>query len=75
MTDYEIRAMLRAATAERILSGWQGPHVPNRSYCLTTQETGAAEESLEFVVGYCQMLRLLGLEPLYRESEPKVLRT
>lgn len=26
MTDRYIRAMLRAATAEKILNGWQGPH-------------------------------------------------
>ena len=28
---------------------------------------------LEYVIGYCKMLALAGVEPLYRESEPRHL--
>jgi hypothetical protein len=65
--------MLRAATAAKILDGWQGPHVTARSYCIAPSTGGAIECPLEYVIGYCKMLALAGVEPLYRESEPRHL--
>jgi hypothetical protein len=71
MHDRYIRAMLRAATAAKILDGWQAPHVTARSYCIAPSTGGAMECPLEYVIGYCKMLALAGVEPLYRESEPR----
>jgi hypothetical protein len=73
MHDRYIRAMLRAATAAKILDGWQGPHVTARSYCIAPCTGGAIECPLEYMIGYCKMLALAGVEPLYRESEPRQL--
>jgi hypothetical protein len=73
MHDRYIRAMLRAATAAKILDGWQGPHVTARSYCIAPSTGGAIECPLDYVIGYCKMLALAGVEPLYRESEPRHL--
>lgn len=70
MTDRYIRAMLRAATAAGYLHGWQGPHVPNRSYCISPVNGDAEERPLEYAIGYVQLLQADNLEPLYRRSEP-----
>lgn len=45
MTDRYIRAMLRAATAAGYLTGWQGPHVPRRSYTIAPSVGDAHEAS------------------------------
>ena len=73
MHDRDIRAMLRAATAAKILDGWQGPHVTARSYCIAPSAGGAMECPLDYVIGYCQLLALAGVQPRYRESEPRQL--
>lgn len=70
MTDYEIRATLRGATAAKILTGWQGPHTDERSYCLNPRNGQAQELPLEYVTTYCRMLLESGVDPLYRASEP-----
>ena len=70
MQDRYIRAMLRAATAAKILDGWQGPHVTGRSYYLAPSSGGAIDCPLEYVIRYCEMLAMAGIEPLYRASEP-----
>lgn len=70
MIDREIRAMLRGATAARLLHGWQGPHLAERSYCIAPRNAGATERPLDYVIGYCEMLAEAGVEPLYRASEP-----
>lgn len=70
MTDRYIRAMLRAATAAGYLTGWQGPHVPRRSYTIAPSRGDAHEASLEDTIGYVQLLQADQLEPLYRRSEP-----
>jgi hypothetical protein len=43
MTDRHIRAMLRGATAAKILNGWQGPHLFERSYCIALSRVRAAD--------------------------------
>jgi hypothetical protein len=73
MQDRYIRAMLRAATAAKYLAGWQGPHVTARSYCIAPSAGGAMECPLEYVIGYCELLAMAGVQPLYRESEPSNL--
>jgi hypothetical protein len=69
MSDREIRAMLRAATAARILDGWQGPHMAQRSYQIAPSAAPAMERPLDYVIAYCQLLAQAGIEPLYRDSE------
>jgi hypothetical protein len=73
MHDRYIRAMLRAATAAKILDGWQGPHVTARSYCIAPSSGGARECPLDYVIGYCELLAMAGVEPRYRASEPRQL--
>jgi hypothetical protein len=70
MIDRDIRAMLRGATAAKILHGWQGPHLAQRSYCLTPTLADPMERPLEYVIDYCRLLAVAGIAPLYRESEP-----
>jgi hypothetical protein len=70
MSDRDIRAMLRAATAAQILYGWQGPHLRERSYCIAPARCDPAERPLDYVIGYCELLSAAGVEPLYRDSEP-----
>lgn len=63
--------MLRAATAARILTGWQGPHVTAGSYCIAPRNARAAERPLADVVRYCESLAAAGVKPLFRDSEPQ----
>lgn len=70
MSDYLLRAYLRRATKEGLLTGWQGPHVPNRSYTVSPSNGEAGEWSLARVRGYVDGLVAAGLEPLFRASEP-----
>lgn len=70
MSDYEIRAALRGATAAGVLTGWQGPHTAERSYTIAPVNGGASEQSLDDVVRYCVGLRAAGIESVYRASEP-----
>ena len=70
MTDRHIRAMLRGATAAKILNGWQGPHLLERSYCIAPRDAAAAERPLADVISYCESLATAGIQPLFRESEP-----
>jgi hypothetical protein len=62
--------MLRGATAAKILLGWQGPHLGERSYCLAPAHSDPVERPLDYVIGYCELLTAAGVEPLYRDSEP-----
>ena len=72
MTDRHIRAMLRGATAAKILNGWQGPHLLERSYCIAPRDAAAAERPLADVISYCESLATAGIQPLFRESEPQM---
>jgi hypothetical protein len=47
--------------------------VTARSYYIAPSTGGAIECPLDYVIGYCKMLALAGVEPLYRESEPRHL--
>lgn len=70
MTHRYIRAMLRRATACKILRGWNGPHVTEDSYTVTPASAPAGEWPLERVILYVAGLEKAGLEPLFRASEP-----
>jgi hypothetical protein len=70
MTDYYIRSMLRRATEQKLLTGWQGPHTDARSYTISPRDGWAEERDLEETIGYVKILELAGFEPLIRESEP-----
>jgi hypothetical protein len=68
MSKRYIRAILRGATAVGLLGGWDGPFV-DESYCLV--ENGRALMcSRDGAIDVCLRLRILGVEPLYRASEP-----
>jgi hypothetical protein len=62
--------MLRRATEQKLLTGWQGPHTDQRSYTISPRDGWAAERSLEDTIGYVTILEAAGYEPLIRESEP-----
>jgi hypothetical protein len=70
MTDRYIRAMLRAATAAGILTGWQGPHLAERSYTVAPAAGDAGEWPRSQVMEYVHTLEIAGVDPLYRDSEP-----
>ena len=70
MNDRHIRAMLRGATAAKILDGWQGPHLDRRSYCIAPRNAAARERALDDVIQYVESLATAGVQPLFRESEP-----
>lgn len=72
MTDYHIRAMLRRATKDGLLAGWNGPHTDERSYTIAPRHGGAGEWPLARVLDYVDGLAAAGLEPLFRASEPVV---
>lgn len=69
-TDRYLRGMLRRATQEGILNGWQGPHTSARSYTIAPVGGDAGEWPLARVLGYVDGLKAAGLLPLYRASEP-----
>jgi hypothetical protein len=70
MTHRYIRAMLRGATAAKVLDGWNGPHVPLGSYTVNPADGVADEWSLDRTRLYVAGLEGAGIEPLYRGSEP-----
>jgi hypothetical protein len=70
MNDRHIRAMLRGATAEKIINGWQGPHVVERSYCIAPRYGVARQRSLDDVIRYCESLAAAGIQPRFKDSEP-----
>ena len=51
MSDRDIRAMLRGATAAKLLDGWQGPHLAERTYCIAPRHAAAMERPLDYVIG------------------------
>ncbi len=69
--------MLRGATAANLLHGWQGPHLHERTYCLTPKHADPMERPLDYVIGYCEMLAVAGVRPLYelRSRALSALRT
>jgi hypothetical protein len=69
MNDRYLRSMLRAATAAKILRGWQGPHTKDRSYTITPANAPARERSLVATIEYVRSLEAAGITPLHRESE------
>lgn len=61
--------MLRRACQQRILTGWNGPHVTG-SYTINPRNEGAGEWSADRVHDYVLALEHAGFDPLWRESEP-----
>lgn len=70
MNHRDIRAMLRGATAAKILNGWQGPHIDRRSYYIAPSNGDATECAIDEVISYCESLAVAGIQPLFRNSEP-----
>jgi hypothetical protein len=71
MSKRYIRAILRGATAVGLLAGWDGPFVDD-SYCLV-EDGQALMYSRAGAIDACLRLRVLGVQPLYRASEPRDL--
>jgi len=74
-THRHIRAMLRAATEERILHGWIGPREPGRDqpntiYVVTANDLSPSYISVPDALVFCNELATYGIKPLFRESEP-----
>jgi hypothetical protein len=61
--------MLRGGTAARFLLGWQGPNHAERTYYLTPKHAKSMECPLDYVIGYCEMLVVAGVQPLYSDSD------
>ena len=70
MKDYDIRALLRGATHAGVLTGWQGPHTPARSYCIKPADGPARELPHRETIAYCEALTAANVAPRYRASEP-----
>ena len=65
MTDREIRAYLRGATRERVLSGWYHyERFEEREWIVSTPFTGAQVYDQAGVEDYCRALASAGIEPL-----------
>lgn len=71
MTDREIRAFLRGATRDKILTGWQGPH-HRRSYTISPVVGDAREYLFSQVLDYVRLLKQAGVLPMFRESEGSI---
>lgn len=69
MTDREIRAYLRGATAAKVLSGWYSP-VLGSVYIVSPPGSDTQTFFFWEAITYCEMLRESGVVPVYRESEP-----
>ena len=67
MITRDIRAFLRAATAERILSGWNFYELRPGERRWTYSPTGAQSCDVDEpdVIAYCGMLRAAGVQPRY----------
>jgi len=76
MTHKYIRGMLRSATDQNILHGWQGPHALGdyepTTYSVTNKLLVPASRDVPYMLGYCELLAVAGIEPLYRDSEPDI---
>lgn len=64
-----MRAMLRRACEQKILTGWNGPHVTG-SYSVAPRNGAAGEWPADRVREYVVALEVAGFEPLWRDSEP-----
>lgn len=64
-----MRAMLRAATAAKILNGWNGPNY-DQSYSVGPKDAPTKRWTKDRVMIYIHGLEIAGIGPLYRESEP-----
>jgi len=67
MTDCDIRAMLRGATAAKVIWGWQQNL---RGFVVSSLQATTPEMSREQVIDFCSMLIDAGVRPLYLDSEP-----
>jgi hypothetical protein len=67
MIARDIRAFLRAATAERILTGWNvyEPRAGERRWTYSPAEGCSRDVDEPAVIAYCGMLRSAGLRPRY----------
>jgi len=65
MTDREIRAYLRGATRDRVLSGWYHyERLDAREWIVSTPIAGARIYDQAGVEDYCRALASAGIEPL-----------
>jgi hypothetical protein len=58
-----------STAAGKLFDGRQGPHLAERTYCITPRRAAAMERPLDYVIGYCEQLAAAGVEPLYRDPE------
>ena len=67
MVARDIRALLRAATAARILTGWNvyEPRAGERRWTYSPAEGHSCDVDEPDVIAYCRMLRSAGVRPRY----------
>ena len=67
MIARDIRAFLRAATAARILTGWNvyEPRAGERRWTYSPAEGRSHDVDESAVIAYCGMLRSAGVRPRY----------
>ena len=67
MITRDIRAFLRAATAERILNGWNFYELRpgERRWTYSPTGGGSCDVDESAVIAYCGMLRAAGVRPRY----------
>lgn len=67
MIARDIRAFLRAATAARILTGWNvyEPRAGERRWTYSPAEGRSRDVDEPAVIAYCGMLRCAGVRPRY----------
>ena len=67
MVARDIRAFLRAATAARILTGWNvyEPRAGERRWTYSPAEGRSRDVDEPAVIAYCGLLRSAGLRPRY----------
>ena len=61
--------MLRGATKAKVIEGWYWhgePSGPSMRYVVNASKGHVTTFNAEAAVGYCEMLREAGIEPLYR---------
>jgi hypothetical protein len=71
MTRRDIRAYLRGAVVERLITGWYQP--APELFVIAPELGNTRTMDIEAATRYCSALRAFDVAPRYRESEPAYL--
>ena len=74
MIDREIRATLRSAVERDVLDGWYAyDQRDGRRYVVAPPRSSTVTQRRDEASMYCPGLRAMGVEPIYRDSEPTAI--